>query len=244
MPNRGTDPPHVIGYAAVFYDGTPATEYLLFEDLKERVMRGAFDRSLKEDDVRALFNHDSNFVLGRMSAGTLKLRADNTGLNYDILPPATQAGRDVCELVRRRDVTGSSFGFLVRAQKFVKEKDGSTIRELHDCQLFDISPVTFPAYESTTAAMRASLETGRIQRRFLPAAVCAVELIEGTRIRGRFDAGIDHGGHRDHGGLRDHLDDELDDLELELADAEAGGDRRQADPELARYLLRAASILE
>src|SRR5215475_2335681 len=81
----GTDFPYCTGFAAVFYkDGDPDTEYQLYPDLVERIAPGAFDRAVREDDVRGLMNHDPNLLLGRTAAGTLKLSADATGLRYEI----------------------------------------------------------------------------------------------------------------------------------------------------------------
>jgi HK97 family phage prohead protease len=145
----------IVGYAAVFFDGTPATEFQPWEGVVERIMSTAFDRAVKEDDVRALFNHDSNMVLGRTSAGTLGLVTDGTGLAYTIDPPDTQLGRDLATIIGRRDVTGSSFAFLVTDQRWIDdEANKRTIREINAVQLFDVGPVTFPAYEATEAGLR------------------------------------------------------------------------------------------
>lgn len=143
----------IVGYGAVFYDGTDGTEYRLWSDLVERIMPGAFDRAIREDDVRGLFNHDANFVLGRTKSGTMALSVDSKGLRYDIDMPDTQSGKDVLESVRRGDVTGSSFSFIPTTVTWRTEK-GVDIREINEVQLFDVGPVAFPAYESTTAEAR------------------------------------------------------------------------------------------
>jgi HK97 family phage prohead protease len=181
---RGSDRPRVTGYGAVYYDADkPGTEYALFEDLRERLVPGCFDQTLAEDDIRCLFNHDGNMILGRMSAGTLVCRADNTGLNYDVLPPGARA--DVCEAIRRFDVTGSSFSFLCREQRWSELPDGTTIREVLNAQVFDVGPVCFPAYEATSAVCRDRLGDGQIERRFLSADICPVHLVEsGTDVAG------------------------------------------------------------
>lgn len=73
------------GIAAVFYDGTPNTEYPLWKGTVERIDERAFDNAInKQADVRALFNHDANWLLGRTSNQTLTLRKDDTGLRYSI----------------------------------------------------------------------------------------------------------------------------------------------------------------
>jgi HK97 family phage prohead protease len=153
------DEARISGYGAVFYDGTPGTEYRLREDMVERLLPGAFDRAIREDDVRGLFNHDPNNVLGRSQAGTMKLAADGTGLRYEIVPGETTIGRDVREHLKRGDVTGSSFSFELEknGQEFRKE-NGLIIREIKSVRLFDVGPVTFPAYTGTTAEARAAYE--------------------------------------------------------------------------------------
>lgn len=143
------------GYAAVYYDGTPATEYELWPGTVERIMPGAFARAVGErDDARALFNHDTNMVLGRVSAGTLRLFDDGRGLRYEIDPGETSVYRDVATFIKRRDVQGSSFAFIVTDETPRKE-NGVRIREVRGVELFDVGPVTFPAYESTSTGVRA-----------------------------------------------------------------------------------------
>lgn len=152
--DTGEGRPRIIGYAAVFDK--------LSSDLggfREKIAPGAFARTIIEDDVRALTNHDSNMVLGRKSAGTLELREDSNGLRVDITPPDTQAGRDTLELVRSGHLDGMSFGFITRKDEWERgEKE--EIRTLLDVKLVDVGPVTFPAYLDTSAAVR-SLEQRR-----------------------------------------------------------------------------------
>jgi hypothetical protein len=82
--------PIIVGYGSVFYrEDDPGTEYELWRGFKERIGRSAFDSRLT-DDVRALFNHDTNMVLGRTTAETLKLSVDDVGLRYEIEPPDTR----------------------------------------------------------------------------------------------------------------------------------------------------------
>lgn len=150
----------ISGYGAVFYDAAdPGTEYRLFDDYVERIMPGAFDRALQEDDVRSLFNHDPNLVLGRTSAGTLALSVDKKGLKYSADAPATQLIRDqVISPVERGDVDGSSFMFIPRSSTHREETlEGDTlfIREIHEVELWETGPVTFPAYDSTTSELAA-----------------------------------------------------------------------------------------
>lgn len=159
--------PKIVGRAAVFYDGTPDTEFELWPAIMdgdrvvspamiERIMPKAFNKALKEkQDVRGLFNHDPNLVLGRTSSRTLKLEKSLRGLDYEIDPGKTTVAADVMEHIRRGDVTGSSFGFEVLDQKFhYDEERQADIREIRSVNLFDISPVTFPAYTSTSSVVR------------------------------------------------------------------------------------------
>jgi len=152
-------PPRIVGYAAVYYDGTERTQYELWDGAVERIMPGAFDAALATD-VRGLFNHDPNLILGRTSAGTMGLTADSRGLRYSIDAPDSPNGENVRAAVERGDVTGSSFSFIVNDVRWLKE-ESLQVREILGVELFDVGPVTFPAYSATTAGVRAmgDLET-------------------------------------------------------------------------------------
>lgn len=127
---------------------------------REIIAPGAFDDVL-EDDVRALFNHDKNFVLGRTKSGTLSLSVDDEGLRYEITPPDTQTVRDLLiEPLRRKDIDQSSFGFRVArgGEEWEEDEEGVIVRTITKIsRLFDVSPVTFPAYPDAKAGVR-SLE--------------------------------------------------------------------------------------
>lgn len=158
---RADKPPLIEGYGAVFYRADdPGTEFQLWQDLYERIMPGAFDGA-KDGDVRSLFNHDSNWVLGRTKAEppTLQLDVDTVGLRYRVTPPDTQAVRDqVLTPIRRGDVDGSSFMFVPRKFSWVQDtRDGRQIeiRQVEKVELFEVGPVTFPAYAATSAGVRA-----------------------------------------------------------------------------------------
>ncbi len=149
------------GYAAVFFrSGDVGTQYELWEGVVERVSPTAFDRAMRErDDARGAFNHDPNFILGRVSAGTMRLSVDSIGLRYEIDLPDTQAGRDTATSIERGDITGSSFAFSPRQTRWISGAEGEPeIRMLEDVELFDCGPVTYPAYESTTTGVRSSGE--------------------------------------------------------------------------------------
>ncbi len=146
--------PKIVGHAAVFNSPTEIGSKCW--GWKERVSPGAFAESIRIDDIRGLFNHDPNFVLGRNVAGTMTLAEDAKGLLYEIDPPDTQVARDLLESIDRGDVTGSSFGFEVNEQKWTitDDPDEWDERELTKIKLWDVSPVTFPAYDDTDVAKR------------------------------------------------------------------------------------------
>jgi HK97 family phage prohead protease len=155
---RADKPPKISGYAAVYYDGSSGSEYPLFPGAVERIMPGAFERCLSQD-VRGLFNHDPNYPLGRSGAGTLRLSVDSRGLKYEIDPPDSEIGRSVTEALRRGDVSGSSFSFTLEGgqAKWRDMPDGSEVREIRQIgMLFDVGPVTFPAYEGTSSFARSA----------------------------------------------------------------------------------------
>lgn len=147
----------LVGYAAVFYRADdPGTEYELWGEAVERIMPGAFDAALAEgDDVRALFNHDSNHLLGRRSSGTLRLTVDAVGLRFEIDLPNTQSGRDTAVSAERGDLTGCSFAFTLREGGSEWRKEGDReVREIRATRLYDVGPVTYPAYKATSVSVR------------------------------------------------------------------------------------------
>jgi len=151
--NQDGDKPALIsGYGAVFNE---RSENL--GGFREIIVAGAFDDVL-EQDVRGLFNHDPNYVLGRTTAGTLSLSVDERGLKYDITPPDTQTVRDlVLTPMERGDITQSSFTFIVArdGEHWYEDDEGVIIREIRKfSRLLDVSPVSIPAYPDTTAASR------------------------------------------------------------------------------------------
>lgn len=148
---EGETPNRLVGYAAVFNS--------LSADLggfKERLLPGAFKDSVTGGgDIRALVGHDPNQLLGRTSNGTLRVSEDERGLRVEVDLPDTSYGRDLREMVRRRDIRGMSFGFRVRkgGDSFTKE-GGQTIRELRSVDLREVSAVASPAYDSTNVQLR------------------------------------------------------------------------------------------
>jgi uncharacterized protein len=157
------DSPQIDGIAAVYNKWS--------EDLggfREMIEPGFFENVLK-DDVRAFWNHDNNLILGRTRAKTLVLEDTERGLGYKIIPPDTQAGRDAVTSIKRGDVTQSSFSFTVKpgGDEWTRNKDGSVSRVLKRGgagRLYDVSPVTIPAYRQTSVHARSMAElTGKDQ---------------------------------------------------------------------------------
>lgn len=175
--------PIIRGHAAVFHH--------LSQDLggfREQVVPGAFADSILADDVRALFNHDASMILGRNKAGTLKLSESARGLAIEIDPPDTQYARDLVTSMRRGDVSQMSFGFTVPpgGQDWAKDSSGATIRTLKKVRLFDVSPVTFPAYLGTDVAVRDALAAFD-EFRTAEARAAAQHSVARTRMRLRLE---------------------------------------------------------
>lgn len=128
----------------------------------ERVLPGSFRSTLKQSDIRALYNHEPDHLLGRSGNGTLTMEEDDVGLRYSIALPKTQLGRDVAELLRRGDLVGSSIGFRVinGGEYWGETPDGYPLRSITEVSLRDLGPVTFPAFSDTSASLR-SLAEGR-----------------------------------------------------------------------------------
>lgn len=122
---------------------------------RERIAPDAFDEVLRTaQDVVALFNHNYDLPLGRVSNNELRLHADKNGLRYSVrLSQATYA-QDLAICLARRDVQASSFGFTVAdgGDSWERAADGSKIRTVHNIErVYDVSPVTLPAYPTATA---------------------------------------------------------------------------------------------
>lgn len=155
------------GYAAVFGKRSlPLGRDAFVEVVSPR----AFRKTLKEADVLALFNHDPAQLLGRTDARTLRLSVDEEGLRYEVDLPDTTLGRDVAELLRRGDLQGSSFGFQVIRDSWAELEDGTPLRTLEEVRLFDVGPVTSPAYPDASAALRSLAEARSVDPEVLRAA--------------------------------------------------------------------------
>ncbi len=151
----------VCGVGAVFN-----TETVIGGMWREMIAPGAFTSAIAGADVRGLFNHDPNRVMGRTSSGTMKLYEDATGLHYDITPnPDDPMAMGVMAMVARGDVTGSSIGFTVKSEVWTKPGTSADLplRTITEVEwLRDVGPVTFPAYSETTAEARSAAEALRV----------------------------------------------------------------------------------
>lgn len=143
------EPLKIIGYAARFNE--------LSEEMwgmREKIAPGAFTEAIGKSDVRALWNHDPNYVLGRTKNGTLQIREDEQGLFYEVTPPDAQWARDLVESIKRGDVDQSSFAFTVDVEQW-DESGNPVVRTIVKVrELFDVSPVTYPAYPTATSGVR------------------------------------------------------------------------------------------
>ena len=131
---------------------------------KERVARGAFRKTLQENaDIRGMFNHDPNYLLGRTKSGTMDVFEDRVGLAYEIrADPLDPQAQSVSRKIARGDVDGSSMAFFAAKDEWKQDSEGRpTHRTLLEIELIETGPVTMPASPSTTAKIaRASQEAG------------------------------------------------------------------------------------
>lgn len=149
-------PTKIVGYAARFNEVTTIGKDRSWA-FREKIAPGAFAEVLKTSDCRALFNHDSNLVLGRQSAGTLTLVEDEAGLRYEITPADTQDVRDLMVKMERGDIKESSFSFVMDddGEEWDDTDPKNPMRTIRKVSaLFDVGPVTFPAYPTATAGVR------------------------------------------------------------------------------------------
>ena len=147
--NEG-EPATISGYASLFNSPYDTGWWM------EQIDLHAFDSVMATNpDVRALWNHNPDCVLGRTPAGTLHLSVDARGLAYVIDPPDTQLARDLMVSMRRKDVTQSSFAFVCKRDQWTDNADGTITRTILEFeQLLDVSPVTYPANGATSAQAR------------------------------------------------------------------------------------------
>lgn len=132
--------------------------YALKFEQKSEMLYGTFVEIIDKDalknadmtETRCLFNHDRNLILGCITAGTLTLRADDIGLYYEAKLPPTSYANDLKISIDRRDITGSSFGFSYLVDEWRELSDGIYERRVKEIDfIYDVSPVTFPAYKQS-----------------------------------------------------------------------------------------------
>ena len=178
--NDSDEDPVLEGYFAVFND-----IYELWSGATESIAPGAFDDCLS-GDVRALYNHNDDLILGRTSAGTLELKEDSHGLWGRIkLNRNDSDAMNAYERIKRGDITGCSFGFGIESEETDYRDDGSvhwTITKVNP--LWEISPCVFPAYEATNVSARKK-QLDEIQKRKLK--------LRKEKLRQRLNGGINDG---------------------------------------------------
>ena len=144
------DKPKITGYGAKFGKWS-----LDLGGFTEKIRKGAFDEALENSDVRALKNHDPNLLLGRTSSGTMRLSGNSVGLRFEVDVPDTVTGRDTVTEIRRGDLSGCSFSFTTAEDDWKYNEDGTVERTIIKVgKLYDVGPVTYPAYPDTTVAAR------------------------------------------------------------------------------------------
>ena len=151
----------IVGYALRYDEWSETMGIPGWFEFKEKIAPGAAREAISKDnvDLRALFNHDSSKVLGRVSAGTLEVEEDDFGVRYKIIPPDTSYGRDLVKSIERGDVKESSFAFVLGTNEGDDEWDeveeGVFERTIHRFdKILEVSPVTFPAYPSASSGIR------------------------------------------------------------------------------------------
>jgi hypothetical protein len=158
-------PARLVGHAAVF--DSPSEEMGWLTPFREQIRPGAFSQSILADDIRALFNHNPDWVLGRNRSRTLQLFEDGTGLLVHIDPPETSWFQDLAISIRRRDISQMSFAFQSLDEHW-EVKDGMDLRVVERAKLYDVSPVTFPAYPQTDIGFRAAMDSYRRHKAAAP----------------------------------------------------------------------------
>lgn len=159
--------PKLRGVAAVFN-----SEAVIGGSFREVIRPGAFTKTLTERDVKMLWNHESAFPMGSTRAGTLSLYESIRGLEVDGDPPTQGMNAGFLESIQRGDVSQMSFQFEVLKENVIRVEGEMDLREVLEVKLWEVSPVTFPAYSDTEIGMRAAeVRAGWVQDGILPAAL-------------------------------------------------------------------------
>lgn len=146
---EGDSDKYIEGYFAVFNQETE-----IWTGCFEQIAPGAFTNSLKNNDIRCLFNHDTSFVMGRCAAGTLELKEDAHGLwgRLRVNQNDSQA-MDVYARVERGDISGCSFGFWPVTEEST-DRGSNWLYTVREADTFEVSICTFPAYPQTEIQAR------------------------------------------------------------------------------------------
>lgn len=149
-------PPIISGYAVVFDAPSRILHDWSGQPFVERFDAGAFDAWLRTDpELVALWNHNADMPLARRSRGTLQIAIDAYGLRFEMTTPENSWGTDAIVAIQRGDVVGMSFLFeAVRDAWVPPNADGVAQRTVLESVLYEISPVTFPAYPTTQVTVR------------------------------------------------------------------------------------------
>lgn len=150
--------PLLVGYGSVF--NQRATIGGFFSEWDEEVAPGAWAKSIAEGDIRSMFNHKAEKLLGRTKGGSLRLSEDDEGLLYEVdIDPDVSHAMDVYSMVKRGDVDGSSVWFRVIREEWTEPTDDNglerSLRRITEAILFETGPVVFPAFEQTSVSARA-----------------------------------------------------------------------------------------
>ena len=144
------DAKYIEGYFIRFNEETE-----LWGGVFEEVAPEAVDDSLKNNDIRCLFNHDTSIVLGRTGNGTLELKKDSIGVFGRVkINPNDKQALDIYARIERGDINACSFGFNIINEEIQNRDDGTVKFILKKIDLKEVSPVTFPAYPTTSISAR------------------------------------------------------------------------------------------
>lgn len=157
--------PTFYGYGAVF---NSLSEPMF--GFREVIEPGFFDDVLN-DDVRALIDHNPSLILGRTKSGTLTISVDEKGLYYEAKSPGTSFANDLAISMQRGDVTQSSFAFSLTGdgEYWEEDEEGRVIRHLTKAKkLYDVSPVTYPAYPEASSGKRGMEEFLNSKKKQIP----------------------------------------------------------------------------
>ena len=248
---KSDDKPGIEGYGAVFNE-----EYVLYEDtgwrFVEKIKPGAFSRVLKEDgqDTRCLFNHSADNLLGRTTNKTLRMVEDDRGLKYDNdLDLRTTVAQNVQAFIDRGDLTGCSFAFTVSKQAWREETsaDGKmtiSTREIEEIgELFDVGPVTYPAYDGTSVASRSQAQLAEMRSRLLLIDGLPAEVrsrVEATRKKKEKEKDKEKAPVGDEHGDGDGDDDDRSNSEAPEIDLSRSRLEAEVDARLRRAGLKAS----